>query len=97
MGALGYQHLSRVRDGRHSRVGDQGAGLPLLNAVADNLSPLVFVVLKIADHGLFNAKMIQQLQGDPGVFGGDEVRLGQSLLSPGGKVSQIPNRSPHNI
>ena len=58
LGTGGHQGLSRVGDGRHARVGHQGAGLALLQPRHDQGAVLQLVVLKVGDERLLDAEMV---------------------------------------
>ena len=75
LGAGSHQGFPRVGDGGHPRVTDQGAGFPLLQAGHDQRPVFQLVMFKVRDQRLFDAKMVQQLQGHPGVLCGHKVRL----------------------
>ena len=97
LGALLYQVLTWVRDGGASGIGYQGAGLSGQNAV-QNFFPLEgFVVLVVAHQGLFQFQVVEELQRDPGVLRGDEIRAFQRGLCPGGNVPQIADGGGNQI
>ncbi len=55
------------------------------------------VVAVVGDHGLFQPQVVEQLQGHPGVLGGDEVRLRQGLRHPPGDVPQVADGGGYQI
>ena len=92
-----------VGDAGHPRVGAEGAALPCLDPAEDALPPAQGVLV-VADHGFFQAQMVQKPHGDPGVLGGDEIRRPQRGGGPGGHVLQVADgggddieRSGHKI
>jgi len=74
-----------------SETSAQG-GLPGLDTRADHVPALAFVVFKIADHRLFDAEMVEQLQRDPRVLRGDEIGLPQGFRRARGKIGKIADR-----
>ena len=85
-GALGHQLLAGVGDGGHPCVGDQGAILSSQQPVQHRPAAAVGIVAVIGHHGLFQPQVIEQFDGYPCVFGGDEVRLSQSVRHPLGDI-----------
>ena len=78
-GALGHQRLAGVGDGRGTGVRHQGAGLPRQQPPKNLLPALGLVVFIVAHQGLFDPQVVEELEADPGVLGGDEVRQGQGV------------------
>ena len=97
LGALFDQIFSRVGNGGAACVGNQGAGLAVQNPLDDLVSFEGLVMLVVADKAFFDAQMIQQFQGDPGILGGDEVRLFQGFPAPDGDVPQIADGGGNEI
>ena len=97
LGAQAHQLLPRVADGGHPRVGYQSAALPGQQPAQHRLAGGGAVVLMVADQTLFQAKMVEKLQGDPGVLGGDEIRGGEGLQGPGAQVPQVPDGRGHQV
>jgi hypothetical protein len=54
-------------------------------------------MLKVADKALFDAQIIQKLQGDPGILRGNKIRLLQCLPATDGDVPQITDRCGDEI
>ena len=79
LGAQGHQILSRVGDGGGTRIGNQCAVFPGQQPLQDTLAAVFRVVAVVGDHGLFQLQMVEELHGHPGIFGGNEVRLGHGL------------------
>ena len=88
-GAQAHQILAGVADGGHARVGHQGAGLASQQAGQDGLSGGGAVVLVIADQGLFDVEVVQQLHRHAGILGGDEVGALQRFHGAGGEIPQV--------
>ena len=95
-GALGHEILARIGDGGHSRVGDEHAVLSRLDPLADHGAAPALVVLIIAEHRLFQAEMVQQLQRDARVLRGDEIGGGERLPGTGGEIPQVSDRRSHH-
>ena len=51
----------------------------------------------VADKGFDNVEMVEQLQGDPCIFGGDKIHLFQRLNGAGGKIRQVADRGADDI
>ena len=77
-----------VGDAGHPGVGAEGAALPCLDPAEDALAPAKGVLV-VADHGLFQAQMVQKPHGDPGVLGGDKIRRPKRSGGPRGHVLQV--------
>ena len=84
-----HQGLAGIADGGGPGVGDQGAGLPGQEPGENGRARRGLIVLVVAHQGLFDAEVVEELQGHPGVLGGDEVRPGQGLHRPGTEVPQV--------
>ena len=84
-----HQVLAGVGDGRGPGVGHQGAGLACQQPLQNGLTGGDVVVLVIADQGLFDLKVVQQLYGYPGILRRDKIHGLQRLHRPGGEVPQV--------
>ena len=54
-------------------------------------------MLVVAHKGLLHAEVVEELEGHPGVLGGDEVRRLQGLQGPGAEVPQVPDGGRHQV
>ena len=54
-------------------------------------------MLKIADHGLFQPQMVQQLQGDAGVLRGHKIGQAEGGRHPGRHIVQVADGGGHHI
>lgn len=72
-------------------------GLSLQQAGQNFLPSLCAVVIIIAEQRLFDPEMVEQFQGDAGIFCSDKVRVFQCLAHPWRDVLQIPNRCWNQI
>ena len=84
-----HQVLAGVGNGGRAGVRHQSAGLACQQALENGLPGGDVVVLVVADQGLFDFKMVQQLDGYPGILRRDEVHGLQRLYRPGREVPQI--------
>ena len=92
---LGHQLLPRVGHRRGTRVGDQGPVLPGEQALQHRLPAGAGVVAVVGEQGLFQPQVVEQLQGHPGVLGGEEVHRLQRLGAPPGDVPQVADGCGH--
>jgi len=92
LGAEPHEILAGIADGGHARVRDKRAGLAVLYAGDDELSALALVVLKVADHRLFDAVKGEQPAGIARVLRRDEIDLGEHLARTLRKIGEIADR-----
>ena len=84
-----HQVLPGIGDGGSAGVCHQGTGFTCQQPLQNGLSGGDVVVLMVADQGLFDLKVVQQLHGHPCVLRCDEVHGLQGLHGPGREVAQI--------
>ena len=97
LGAQCDQILARIGDGGRSRIGDQGAGLPVLEAFDDLRAALAAVVLVIRDHWLGDAEISEQTGGIAGIFCRNKVNAGQHFDGAQRKIVQVSDGSGNQI
>ena len=92
-----HQPLAGVADAGHPRIGHNGAVFTV-HQPPQKLRPAGGgVVLMVADEGIADLKMIEQLQGHAGVLRGDKIHRPQHLGRTGRKIPQIPDGRADNI
>ena len=97
LGTQGHQVLSGVGDGGGARIGDQGAALPGQQTIHNGGPRCGKIVAVVADHGLFQTQVVEQLHRHPGVLGGQKVRPCHGVRHTPGDVPQISNGGGNQI
>ena len=77
--AQAHHIRARIGNARRARIGHQCARFAVSQTGDQGFAACALIVLMIADLRLIQAEMGQQLRGDAGILGGNEVRLAQYL------------------
>ncbi len=93
----GNQAVPGVGDQRHPGIAHQCDGGALLHRVHQFWCARDFVVLVVADQGLVNFKVIQQLQRVARVFAGDLIHFFQNAQRAQRNIFQIADRRGHQV
>jgi hypothetical protein len=70
---------------------------PETDSLKDLLPAGIFVVLVVTDKRLVYVEAAEELQGHPGVLGGDEIGAFESFQTSGRKIVQISDGRAHKI
>ena len=87
-----YQFFSRIRDSRHTCIGDHCNIFTILQAFHKFVSFFNLIIFMIAGHRCLNLKMIQKLDTVPGIFCRDQICFFQNPHRPEGHIFQISYR-----
>jgi hypothetical protein len=92
-----HQPVSRVADTGHARVADDGDVIAAFQMHHHFGRAGQFIVLVVAERGLLDAVMIQQLGSLPRVLAGDQVHFLQGAQSAQRNVFQIADGCSHQV
>jgi hypothetical protein len=89
--------LPGIADARSAGIRDERHFLALLEALDELFAALCFVEFEIAQEGLFDIEILEQVSGVAGVLGGDDVAFAQGAEGAQGDVFEIADRSRDQI
>ena len=97
LGAQAHQLFAGIGDGGGTGIRDQGAGLSAQKPLQNGLSGGDVIVGMIAHQRLFDFKMVEQLDGYPGILRRNKIYGLQGFHCPGREVSQVPDGGCHQV